>query len=128
MKTTIKLRGNMRSLLVLIAIGLLVTSCSPHDSSELKSYKDELLNAQIVCNSVIPQKFPQLENYNYTKQILLGYKDSTLGQFGYRGSRQKEESFLPDNVKFRWTWSLNNGSFIKCLIYSNKYEITLERL
>ena len=98
-------------------------------NTERKKYSAELTKAQTVCNSVIPQKFGRiLKRVNPQKNILLGYKDETIGQIGYGGSGKKVVNALPKGVHFRWTWSLGDGRFIKCLIMSDRsYKISLER-
>ena len=97
---------------------------------EQKKYSSELTNAQIVCNSVIPQKFGDiLSEAKPRKNILLGYKDGTIGQIGYKGSGKRVPASLSKDVRFRWTWSLPNGRFIKCLILDNgTYKISIEKL
>ena len=99
------------------------------EKNEKSKYSFEALDAQIVCNSVIPQKFGHLlKKYPPSKNIMLGYKDSTIGQIGYRGDGDKKYYPFPKGVRFRWTWDLpSTGKFIKCLIMKDEtYRISLE--
>jgi hypothetical protein len=95
---------------------------------KVKKYIEELSDAQTICNSVIPQKFPRLGSVS--KNILIGHLDSKLGQHGYKGSGKKVRFGLPKGVHFRWTWTIDGSSkFIKCLVLANgKYQVTLESL